>query len=72
MKRRGSTADASRVARERKEPNGEIGHCSEFEEGGHFAAMKAPALLVGDLQKFFRPLRRVYSPACGEGKFSEV
>jgi epoxide hydrolase len=57
MKRRGSTPDASRVARERKNPNGEIGHWSEFEEGGHFAAMEAPALLVGDVQKFFGPLR---------------
>jgi epoxide hydrolase len=57
MKRRRSTPDASRVARERKNPNGEIGHWSEFEEGGHFAAMEAPALLVGDVQKFFRPLR---------------
>jgi hypothetical protein len=57
MKRRRSTPDASRVARERKDPNGEIGHCSEFEEGGHFAAMEAPALLVGDVQKFSRRLR---------------
>jgi epoxide hydrolase len=57
MKRRGSTLDASRVGRERKDPNGEIGHWSEFDRGGHFAAMKAPDLLVGDVQKYFRRLR---------------
>jgi epoxide hydrolase len=30
---------------------------SEFERGGHFAAMEAPDLLVQDLPDFFRPLR---------------
>ncbi|MEV4177869.1 hypothetical protein [Nonomuraea sp. NPDC049709] len=32
-------------------------HWSEFDRGGHFAAMKAPDLLVEDVQAFFRPLR---------------
>jgi epoxide hydrolase len=32
-------------------------HWSEFERGGHFAAMEAPDLLVGDIREFFRPLR---------------
>jgi epoxide hydrolase len=32
-------------------------HWSEFERGGHFAAMEVPDLLVGDVRKFFRSLR---------------
>jgi epoxide hydrolase len=32
-------------------------HWSEFDRGGHFAAMEAPDLLVGDIRAFFRPLR---------------
>jgi len=36
---------------------GAIGHFSEFAEGGHFPAMEAPDLLVGDVRAFFRPLR---------------
>ena len=34
-----------------------IVHWSEFDRGGHFAAMEAPDLLVGDVQAFFRALR---------------
>jgi pimeloyl-ACP methyl ester carboxylesterase len=34
-----------------------IVHWSEFDRGGHFAAMEAPDLLVQDLRDFFRPLR---------------
>jgi Predicted hydrolases or acyltransferases (alpha/beta hydrolase superfamily) len=33
-----------------------IVHWSEFERGGHFAAMEAPDLLVGDIRKFFAGL----------------
>jgi epoxide hydrolase len=33
-------------------------HWSEFDRGGHFAAMEEPDLLVGDLRAFFRGLRR--------------
>ena len=32
-------------------------HWSEFDRGGHFPAMEAPDLLVGDVRAFFRPLR---------------
>jgi hypothetical protein len=32
-------------------------HWSEFERGGHFPAMEAPDLLVGDVRKFFGGLR---------------
>ncbi len=34
-----------------------IVHWSEFDRGGHFAAMEVPDLLVGDVREFFRPLR---------------
>ena len=34
-----------------------IVHWSEFDEGGHFAALETPALLVGDVRGFFRKLR---------------
>jgi epoxide hydrolase len=34
-----------------------IVHWTEFDRGGHFAAMEAPDLLVGDLREFFRGLR---------------
>lgn len=37
---------------------GNITHWSDFERGGHFAAMEAPDLLVGDVRTFFRPLRQ--------------
>lgn len=30
---------------------------TEFDHGGHFAALEAPDFLVGDLRAFFRPLR---------------
>jgi epoxide hydrolase len=32
-------------------------HWSEFDRGGHFAAMEAPDLLVDDVREFFRALR---------------
>ena len=34
-----------------------IVHWSEFDSGGHFAAMEAPDLLVGDVRGFFRRFR---------------
>lgn len=34
-----------------------IVHWSTFDRGGHFAALDAPELLVGDLQQFFRRFR---------------
>jgi pimeloyl-ACP methyl ester carboxylesterase len=34
-----------------------IVHWSEFERGGHFAAMEQPDLLVGDVREFFAQLR---------------
>ncbi|MFD6395315.1 epoxide hydrolase family protein [Nocardia sp. NPDC060249] len=35
----------------------DIVHWSEFDRGGHFAAMEVPDLLVGDIRAFFRGLR---------------
>jgi pimeloyl-ACP methyl ester carboxylesterase len=34
-----------------------IVHWSEFDRGGHFAALEAPDLLVGDIRAFFRKVR---------------
>ena len=32
-------------------------HWSEFDRGGHFAALEAPDLLVDDVREFFRLIR---------------
>ena len=34
-----------------------VTHWSTYDSGGHFPAIEEPALLVGDLRTFFRPLR---------------
>jgi pimeloyl-ACP methyl ester carboxylesterase len=34
-----------------------IVHWSEFDRGGHFAAMETPDLLINDVRTFFRQLR---------------
>jgi pimeloyl-ACP methyl ester carboxylesterase len=47
----------SPVVRKIMDPEGKIAHWSEFAEGGHFAAMEAPELLVTDIRAFFRELR---------------
>lgn len=39
------------------EQSNNIVHWSEFDDGGHFAAMEAPDLLVGDMRYFFRRFR---------------
>jgi microsomal epoxide hydrolase len=39
------------------ERSNNIVHWTEFDRGGHFAAMEEPDLLVGDIRAFFRPLR---------------
>jgi hypothetical protein len=39
------------------DPERKVEHWSEFTSGGHFAAMEAPDLLVGDVRAFFRPFR---------------
>ena len=35
----------------------DVVHWSEFDRGGHFAAMETPDLLVDDIRKFFRRFR---------------
>ena len=37
-------------------------HWSDFDRGGHFAALEAPDLLVGDIRTFFRQLRQGAAP----------
>jgi microsomal epoxide hydrolase len=37
--------------------NTNIVHWTEFDRGGHFAAMEEPDLLVGDVREFFRRFR---------------
>jgi pimeloyl-ACP methyl ester carboxylesterase len=39
------------------EMSNNIVHWSEFDRGGHFAAMEVPDLLTGDVRDFFRQLR---------------
>ena len=39
------------------DPHGAIKHWSEYDRGGHFAAMEVPDLLAADLREFCRPLR---------------
>jgi pimeloyl-ACP methyl ester carboxylesterase len=49
---------ADSIIRRLLDPEHKIKHWSEFERGGHFPAMEAPNLLVGDVRKFFRALRQ--------------
>jgi hypothetical protein len=48
---------AEDVVRRAMDPEHKVEHWSEFQRGGHFPAMEAPDLLVGDLRKFFRRFR---------------
>ena len=49
--------DADPIVRRLMDPAGAIAHWSEFDRGGHFAAMEVPDLLVDDVRAFFRGLR---------------
>jgi pimeloyl-ACP methyl ester carboxylesterase len=49
--------DRDGIIRRVLDPQQQIGHWSEFDRGGHFAAMAAPDLLAADLQSFFGGLR---------------
>jgi pimeloyl-ACP methyl ester carboxylesterase len=46
-----------RSVRKFAERSNNIVHWSIFDHGGHWAAMDAPDLLIGDLRKFFRRFR---------------
>ncbi len=39
------------------EQSNHVVHWSEFDRGGHFAAMEEPDLLIGDVREFFRAFR---------------
>jgi microsomal epoxide hydrolase len=45
------------VRRLAERDNTNIVHWSEFDRGGHFAAMEEPDLLIADVRTFFRGLR---------------
>ena len=45
------------IVRQLMDPQHEISHWSEYQEGGHFAALEAPQTFVEDVRTFFRPLR---------------
>jgi pimeloyl-ACP methyl ester carboxylesterase len=45
------------VMRRLMDPDHQMAHWSEFDRGGHFAAMEEPNLLIADVRQFFRPLR---------------
>ena len=48
---------AETAIRSLADPAGKMSHWTEYERGGHFAAMEVPDLLAGDLRTFFKPLR---------------
>ena len=48
---------AGRVDPAHRRARTHVVHWSEFDRGGHFAAMEAPDLLVGDVREFFSKLR---------------
>jgi len=45
------------IMRRFMDPQHQMAYWAEHKEGGHFAAMEEPALLVDDLRAFFRELR---------------
>jgi epoxide hydrolase len=49
--------EIARPVRRFAELSNNIVHWSEFDRGGHFAAMEEPDLLVGDVRDFFRRFR---------------
>jgi hypothetical protein len=52
-----STHDFLSIRRFAERDNTHIVQWSEFDRGGHFAAMEVPDLLVDDIRTFFRRLR---------------
>jgi epoxide hydrolase len=48
---------ADSTIRSLMDPTGRIEHWSEYDRGGHFAAMEVPDLLAGDLRTFFHTHR---------------
>ncbi|MFD7828586.1 alpha/beta fold hydrolase, partial [Kitasatospora sp. NPDC059803] len=52
-----STSVTEAACKSKAEPTATITQWTEFERGGHFAAMEEPAALTGDIRTFFRALR---------------
>jgi epoxide hydrolase len=50
-------AEIAPAIRRFAEASNNIVHWTEFDHGGHFAAMEQPGPLVTDIRQFFRPLR---------------
>jgi pimeloyl-ACP methyl ester carboxylesterase len=50
--------DISNPPREWAERFFNVQRWTEMPRGGHFAALEQPELLVDDIRRFFRPLRR--------------
>src|SRR6185503_1895550 len=50
--------NVEKAIRKMVDPEHKIEHWIDFVEGGHFPAMEAPDLLIGDIRVFFRPLRK--------------
>ena len=48
---------ADTTIRSLMDPDHRIEHWSEYDRGGHFAAMEVPDLLVSDIRTFCRTLR---------------
>ena len=48
---------ADDIIRRLLDPERQVDHWSEFERGGHFAAMEVPELLVEDVRAYFRRFR---------------
>ncbi|MEV8411634.1 epoxide hydrolase family protein [Streptomyces niveus] len=51
-------ADLARPVRRIAERDNAVVHWSEFDRGGHFAAMEEPDLFAGDVRAFFRRFRQ--------------
>ena len=49
--------DTEPILRRFMDPDHAFAFWAEHEEGGHFPALEAPALLVEDIRTFLRPLR---------------
>jgi pimeloyl-ACP methyl ester carboxylesterase len=48
---------AGTIIRRLMDPEHQMAHWSQFDRGGHFAAMEVPDLLVGDVRAYFRRFR---------------
>ncbi|MFY1690127.1 epoxide hydrolase family protein [Plantactinospora sp. WMMB782] len=59
-------ADVAAPVRRLAERDNHIVHWTEYDRGGHFAAMEQPDLFVADVRAFFRAHRHAHSQPCQE------